>query len=79
MKGTSFSVTEAMRFSPPTMTRAARTMSTTPVTTGGMEKDAFMLAAMELIWLMLPMPKLARTQKQLNSTASTAPICLQPL
>ena len=37
-----------------------------------------MLPAMELIWLMLPMPKEASTQKQANSTASTRPSFLQP-
>ena len=50
-----------------------------PVTVAGMEKAEVMLAAMELTWLMLPIPKEANRQKAENSTASTAPICLQPL
>ena len=79
IKGTSFSVTAAMRFNPPTMTSAPMITSTMPVTVAGMEKAEVMLAAMELTWLMLPIPKEASRQKAENSTASTAPICLQPL
>ena len=48
IKGTSFSVTAAMRFNPPTMTSAPMITSTMPVTVAGMEKAEVMLAAMEL-------------------------------
>ena len=58
--------------------KAVTTIRHKPVTRVGTPKAAFMLPAMELIWLMLPMPKEARMQKQANSTASTLPSCLQP-
>ena len=76
--GTIFSVTAATRFRPPRMTRADRSTSATPVTTFGMLNAELILPAMELIWLMLPIPKDASTQKQENSTASTRPSVLQP-
>ena len=78
MSGTSFSVTAATRFRPPMTMSAVTTMRARPVTMVGTPKAAFMLPAMELSWLMLPMPKDARMQKQANSTASTLPSCLQP-
>ena len=78
MMGTSFSVTAATRFSPPSTMRAVTIISSTPVTRVGVWKAAFMLPAMELIWLMLPMPKEARMQNAANSTASTLPRALQP-
>ena len=76
--GTSFSVTAATRLRPPSTMRAVTTISATPVTREGVWNAAFMLPAMELIWLMLPMPNDARMQKQANSTASTLPSVLQP-
>ena len=78
MSGTSFSVTAATRFRPPMTMSAVTTMRARPVTMVGTPKAAFILPAMELSWLMLPMPKDARMQKQANSTASTLPNCLQP-
>ena len=60
------------------MTSAERMTNAMPVTTLGMLNAVFMLPAMELIWLMLPMPNDASTQKQENSAASTRPRVLQP-
>ena len=73
MSGTMASVTAATRFSPPSMTRPVSRASTMPVATGGTRNTACRLPAMELIWLIFPMPKLASTQKQANSTASARP------
>ena len=79
IKGTSFSVTEAILFNPPTMTSAPTSTRTIPVTVAGIEKAEVILAAMEFTWLMLPIPKEASRQKAENSVASIAPICLHPL
>ena len=78
IKGTIFSVTEAMRFRPPSTTSPVRITMTIPVTQVGMPKAVFILPEMELIWVMLPMPKEARKQNTENSTASTMPMVLQP-
>ena len=48
MKGTSFSVTAAIRFNPPTMTNAPMITRTMPVAVAGMEKAEVMFAAIEL-------------------------------
>ena len=48
MKGTSFSVTAAILFNPPTITSAPMITRTMPVAVAGMEKAEVMLAAMEL-------------------------------
>ena len=58
--------------------RAVTAISARPVARYGRWKAAFMLPAMEFIWLMLPIPKDARMQKQANRTASTLPTVLQP-
>ena len=78
MKGTIFSVTEAIRFSPPRITSPARNTMATPVAQVGTPNTSFMLPEMELIWVMLPMPKEARKQNRENSTASAVPTVLQP-
>ena len=78
MKGTIFSVTVAMRFRPPTMTRAHRMRITTPDTQVGTPNTDSILPAMELTWVMLPMPKEARKQNTEKAAARMAPICLQP-
>ena len=78
MKGTIFSVTEAMRFRPPTITRPASIKMAMPVTQVGTWNTASMLPEMELTWVMLPMPKEARKQNTENSAASTLPMVLQP-
>ncbi len=78
MKGTIFSVTEAMRFKPPSTTSPARMTTAMPVTQVGMPNTSCMLPEMELIWVILPMPKEARKQNTENSTASTRPMVLQP-
>ena len=78
MNGTSFSVTAATRFNPPRIMKPAKNINTIPVAAGATLNAAFMLLAIELIWLMLPIPNEARIQKTANNTASTFPIVLQP-
>ena len=68
INGTNFSVTDAILFSPPTITSAAIINSTIPVIYGGIEKAASMLAEMEFTWLILPIPKEASRQKMENRT-----------
>ena len=48
IKGTSFSVTAAILFNPPTMTSAPMITRTMPVAVAGMEKAEVMFAAIEL-------------------------------
>ena len=79
MKGTIFSVTEAMRLIPPTTTRPTITITTTPVTQVGTWNTVAMLPEMELTWVMLPMPKEAIRQNSENSRASTLPTPFMPL
>ena len=78
MKGTIFSVTVAMRFSPPTMTSPHKISSTMPLTQVGTPNTASILPEMELTWVMLPMPKEARKQNTEKAAARIAPIRLQP-
>ncbi len=78
MKGTIFSVTAAILFKPPTITSPAISITTSPVAQLGIPKADSILPAMELTWVILPIPKDARKQKMENSTASTAPMVLQP-
>ena len=78
MKGTISSVTVAMRFSPPTMTRPHKISMTMPVAQVGTPKTEYTLPEMELTWVMLPMPKEARKQNTEKAAASTLPTVLQP-
>ena len=64
---------------PPRMIIRERTVRMTPQTSTGTPKTVCTAPEMEFAWVMLPIPKEASRQKAENSTASTAPMCLQPL
>ena len=79
IKGTSFSETLATLFKPPRITKAAIITSTIPVTQAGTLNALVIFPAMELTWLMFPMPKLAKRQKRQKRKARTQPIFFMPL
>mgnify|MGYP007098957548 CR=1 FL=1 len=60
MTGTSFSVTEAMRVTPPRKMKAATTASTTPTIQVGMPSASWKALLMALDWTMLPVKPRAK-------------------
>jgi len=59
MAGTIFSVTRAMRPTPPKITSAIRPATTSPTAQPGSRRLCFAASATALAWVMLPMPKAA--------------------
>ena len=73
MKGTSFSVTEAMRCTPPMKMRAATAATMTPMIQPGMPKALVQDSAMELDCTMLPMKPSARVMATAKKPARNLP------
>ena len=78
IKGTIFSVTEAIRFSPPTTTRPTRIITIAPVTQVGMPNTFCILPEMAFTCVILPIPKAATRQKKENRPARMRPSVLHP-
>ena len=77
MTGTSFSVTAAMRFTPPMKMAPAMTARPMPTTTWSMSKAFLKASLMELAWTMLPMNPRARmmaTAKKPARNFATGPL-----
>lgn len=73
MKGTIFSVREAMRRMPPMKTKPASTAMTMPTTSLLAPKAVAKAEEMELAWTMFPIKPRARMMKTEKRTASTLP------
>ena len=73
MIGTSPAVTRPIDLMPPMSTTRVSTVSTAPVIQAGIDQLDSTLAAIELPWVILPMPKQARTAKIANMRPSTLP------
>ena len=73
MIGTSFSVTEATRWTPPRKTKAAATATTMPMVQGGMPKALPQVWPMELDWTMQPMKPRARVMAMAKKPARKEP------
>ena len=70
IKGTTFSVTLAIRPMPPKIIRPHSTASTIPVTLGGTAALSCKAPAMEFACVMFPIPKEAKMQKMQKKTDS---------
>ncbi len=73
MKGTNAAVTLPIDLIPPIRTAPAATVTTRPTTQVGTPKELSSEAATVLDWVMLPMPKLARTANTANAILSVSP------
>ena len=73
MTGTKPAVTLPMDLMPPTSTTMAMTVSTRPVVQVGTLKEFSRLAAIELPWVMLPMPKQAMVAAMAKKSARNLP------
>ena len=73
MTGTSFSVTEAMRCTPPMKMKPATTTTARPMAQVGIMKAEFMVLAMELDWTMQPMKPRAKMMATAKKPARKVP------
>ena len=76
MKGTTTLETVEIDLIPPTMIRNTRTVRMIAVIFTGTWKDSERASAMELPWVMFPMPKEARVVKRAKRKPRTIPNCL---
>ena len=77
MIGTSFSVTAAMRVTPPMKMKPPMSTTTRPMIQVGMPKAVFMVAAMEFDWTIDPMKpsaKMMATEKKPARNLPPAPL-----